>query len=75
MTGSCTGSDEVISGFSIVAGSYGTKECRSVSGIITTFFANEQAPVGQAVLGFNVSGKPVFGDVNWTRNSSDVGFV
>ena len=62
----------VISGFSTVAGSYGTRECRSVSGIITTFFANQQAPTGQAVLGFNSSGRPVFGDVNWTRSSSNI---
>lgn len=75
MTGACTGTDEVIYWFQTDAGNYGTKQCKSVSDIITSFFANQHAPVWQAVLGFDVTGKPVFGTVNWTRSAADIWYA
>ena len=72
MTGVCS-SSEVLSGFdNSVSSNFGNKTCTAIKTILGTVFGAVPVPTGQAMTGFDTSGNPTYGYINWERNGSAV---
>ena len=75
MTGVCSNS-EVLSGFDNSASSnFGNKTCTAIKTILGTVFGASTAPTGQAMTGFDVSGAPTYGYINWINNGLAIGYA
>ena len=65
------GTNTVLTGFNATPGTnYGKQECTTFQNIVKSLFAGSTGSPGQAVTGFDASGNPVFGDVNWHRDTA-----
>lgn len=71
MTGDCA-ANEAITGFDQTPATYGAKKCTAIGAIVAAIFGSSTAPAGQAVVGFDAGGAPLYGSVNWINTGSDI---
>lgn len=54
---------------------FGTKRCTSLRVLIANIFALSSARDGQAMLGFDSSGNPKYGSVNWQNSAGNISYT
>lgn len=67
--------NSVITGFDASGTDYGMRHCSTLQTILGSIFGASTAPTGQAMLGFDASGNPKYGSVNWNNNGSDISYT
>lgn len=60
-----------ITGFDTTPANFGKQKCTTFDNIVRTVLWVGTTPSGQAVVWFDVSGNPVYGDVNWHKDVSE----
>lgn len=54
---------------------FGSKRCTSLKSLIWNIFGSTSAPDWQAIVGFKPDGSPLYGDVNWHNDGTNITYT
>ena len=74
MTLNCTNTYDLITGFNNT-GDYGMRKCHTIQEVFQNVFGSTGALTGQAMIGFDGSGNPKYGSVNWINSGSNISYT
>lgn len=74
MTLACS-SNNVVTWFDASGPNFGLRHCSTLQSILGNIFGASTAPTGQAMVGFDASGNPKYGSVNWNNNGANISYT